>query len=184
MSKTGAPNPTPKQVVELKNRKDGVCHGYTCTNSVLKWSHIQHLKPRVKGGTDKPSNLIALCKSCAGRTSRTITFPIHLINSSKCWLANNPDSDGKVGSLTQLIRDAVTIHITEPEERVDIHTFRKLQAELEEAKKKVEELEQVVKNNASLEKEKTKYLEFILKHLIRSKGELGISFDTLLEELR
>jgi hypothetical protein len=168
MAKTGAPNPAPEQVVELKSRKDGVCHGYTCTNSVLKWSHIQHLKPRQKGGDDKPSNLIALCKSCAGITSRTIALPIHLLNSSKRWLANNPDSDGKVGSLTQLIRDAVTIHITEPEERVDIHTFRKLEATLEEKIIKIKKLEQTVKNNAALEEEKTEYINYFVEGIIRA----------------
>jgi hypothetical protein len=168
MAKTGAPKPTPEQIVELKSRMGGVCHGHTCTNSVMNWSHIQHLKPRGKGGDDKLSNLIALCKSCAGITSRTIALPIHLFNSSKRWLVNNPDSDGKEGSLTQLIRDAVTIHITDPEERVDIHTFRKLEATLEEATKRVEELEQVVENNATQEEERTEYINFFLEGLIRA----------------
>ncbi len=171
MAKTGAPKPTPEQLDELKARHGGKCYGHTCNNSVMHRWKVQHLKPRVKGGTDKPSNLIVLCKSCAGRTSRTITLPIHLLNSSKRWLVNNPDSDGNVGSFTQLIRDAVTIHITDPEERVDIHTFRKLEATLEEATKRVEELEQVVKNNATREKDRTEYIHFFLDGLNSPKGD-------------
>ena len=139
MAQTGVPKPTKKQIEDLKKRFDGKCHGYACNKSVMhKWK-VEHLKPRTKGGDDSTPNLLMLCESCAGRTSRTYTLPVHLLNSAKRWVENNPDVD----SVTQLIRIAIESHITDPEER---HSTHKLLEQVKEQNERLELLANTVQD--------------------------------------
>jgi hypothetical protein len=134
MPRSGKPNPLPETLVNITDRQDGSCAGVGCNTKIPnRNSVVQHIRPRTKDGTDKESNLVILCRTCAGMTTRTFNLPQHLINSTRLWLKENLD----VGSLSQLVRDAVAIHITSPENRIDISEHKRVKRELIELKNEV-----------------------------------------------
>ena len=141
MARTGSPDPPGEIRNEILERQFGVCAGEGCDTKIEQGGIVQHTLPRALGGTDTLSNLEIMCAECNGMKSKTIGFPVHLLNQSSRWL----DNQSEVRSFTHLLRLALSDYIASDDTHVDSRTHQKVLREIEELNQKVAHLQSLKK---------------------------------------